>query len=307
MEQILKIVARNIDMLRSCNISRHGEKHWKMAKRSSDLFLGNSTLWRFQSGYFIVTRSFLLPSRQLDNWRPKNLDREIEVHDRWNRPFLCSFQNSLLRAKCGSRTKDVTRYRGDAAISGIMVIRATVAYRRLIRSVCNSSVPRGRWSSLIGFRDFEYVPRKNSLDIARDFSNFPRAIPLFPPIFSPPPLSALFSLSFEKSNLLPSVNYLRATMLEIVRLMRRFICFSLSLVPMTNFIGKYCWKVSRVNSALIFFENCATRMQSVFRSVYRRGSGSCFYKKSGGKRRIVLREFIIFTISSMSPNYAKQI
>lgn len=185
MEQILKIVVRNIDMLRSCNISRHGEKHWKMAKRSSDLFLGNSTLWRFQSGYFIVTRSFLLPSRQLDNWRPKNRDREIEVHDRWNRPFLCSFQNSLLRAKCGSRTKDVTRYRGDAAISGIMVIRATVAYRRLIRSVRNSSVPRGRWSSLIGFRDFEYVPRKNSLDIARDFSNFPRAIPLFPPHFFP--------------------------------------------------------------------------------------------------------------------------
>lgn len=36
---------------------------------------------------------------------------------------------------------------------------------------------------MIGFRDFEYVPRKNSLDIARDFSNFPRAIPLFPPVF----------------------------------------------------------------------------------------------------------------------------
>lgn len=63
---------------------------------------------------------------------------------------------------------------------------------------CNSSVPRGRWSSLIGFRDFEYVPRKNSLDIARDFSNFPRAIPLFPPFFPPSFFNSL-SLSRSKS------------------------------------------------------------------------------------------------------------
>lgn len=42
-----------------------------------------------------------------------------------------------------------------------MVIRETLAYRWLIRSAAIRTFRVGRWSSLIGFRDFEYVPRKN--------------------------------------------------------------------------------------------------------------------------------------------------
>lgn len=52
---------------------------------------------------------------------------------------------------------------------------------------------------MIGFRDFEYVPRKNSLDIARDFSNFPRAIPLFPPVFLLLLFFSILSLSLSLS------------------------------------------------------------------------------------------------------------
>lgn len=84
------------------------------------------------------------------NWLPRTR-RGIEIHGRWDRisaldaffffskfvPERASTSKAYTRAHV---RRGITRYgtisrRNDAAISGIMVIRGTVAYRRLIRSV----------------------------------------------------------------------------------------------------------------------------------------------------------------------------
>lgn len=86
------------------------------------------------------------------NWLPRTR-RGIEIHGRWDRiSALDAFFFFKIRSRASLDKQSVhtearahvrrgiTRYgtisrRNDAAISGIMVIRGTVAYRRLIRSV----------------------------------------------------------------------------------------------------------------------------------------------------------------------------
>lgn len=149
------------------------------------------------------------------NWLPRTR-RGIEIHGRWDRIspldafffFQNSFPSEPRQAKRTHRGTCTRTKRYNAIWNDITAKRCRYFWNYGNQRNgglsptdtlgCNSSVPRGRWSSLIGFRDFEYVPRKNSLDIARDFSNFPRAIPLFPPFFPPSFFNSL-SLSRSKS------------------------------------------------------------------------------------------------------------